>query len=68
VSQPLIDWLLTRYQAEGRELRCCEPRDLIERARDACLFRNRPLELSEEILSVAWRGYFGNETSARLPS
>src|SRR5262249_4635590 len=46
----LIARLLARYQAEERELRCCEPRDLIERARDICRFRGQPLELNEEIL------------------
>ena len=34
-------------------------RDLIERARDICRFRGRPLELSAPILDLAWAGYFG---------
>jgi predicted ATPase with chaperone activity len=42
--------LLERYRAEGRELRCCEPRDLIERARDICRFRGQPMDLAAGIL------------------
>ncbi len=57
----LIEWVLERYRAQNRELRACEPRDLIERARDICRFQGRPLELSREVLDLAWLGYFGNE-------
>jgi predicted ATPase with chaperone activity len=59
VPHSVITWLLERYQKENRELRGCEPRDLIERARDICKYYGRPLELSEEILHQAWAGYFG---------
>ena len=55
----LIVGLLDRYRTEGRELRGCEPRDLIDRAKDICQFRGRPLELDAEILDVAWNSYFG---------
>jgi hypothetical protein len=63
VSVPpgLIDRLLERYRAERRPFRSCEPRDLVERARDYCGFCNRPLELNEETLDRAWVGYFGNK-------
>lgn len=54
-----VDQLLERYKAQNRELRACEPRDLIERARDICRFHNRPLELSSKVLDLAWAGYFG---------
>jgi hypothetical protein len=55
----VLPHLLARYQAEGRELRGCEPRDLIERVRDICRFRGQPPELTEALLDVAWSGYFG---------
>jgi hypothetical protein len=55
----LVDRLLAWYDAEGRELRGCEPRDLIERARDICRFTGRAPELNDEIISLAWTGYFG---------
>jgi predicted ATPase with chaperone activity len=59
VAPEALTGLLARYRAEHRELRACEPRDLIERARDICRFRGRPLELSAEVLDLAWAGYFG---------
>ncbi len=62
----IIDRLLTRYEAEKRELRGCQPRDLIERVRDICRFHNRPLELTPEVLDLAWVGYFGHELPAAI--
>ncbi len=56
----LITYLLERYKSEKRPFRACEPRDLIERVRDICLYRKHPLTLNEEMLDLAWRGYFGN--------
>lgn len=56
----LVARLLERYAAEGRELRGCEPRDLIERARDICRFTGRPLELDNDVMHLAWAGYFGS--------
>ncbi len=64
VPEGLVDWLLERYRLQNRELRACEPRDLIERARDICRFQDRPLELNKEILDLAWVGYFGNDLPA----
>ncbi len=61
VTPEIIDQLLERYRAQRRELRACEPRDLIERARDICRFQGRPLELSPQVLDLAWIGYFGDE-------
>src|SRR5262249_41048214 len=61
----VIGRLLERYRAQTRELRCCEPRDLIERARDICRFQSRPLELSPKVLDLAWMGYFGTELPAK---
>jgi hypothetical protein len=61
----VIDRLLNRYRAENRELRACEPRDLIERARDICRFQSKPLELTPEVLDLAWIGYFGGEPPPR---
>jgi predicted ATPase with chaperone activity len=60
VSPEVIERLLERYRTQNRELRSCEPRDLIERARDICRFQGRPLDLSAEVLDLAWIGYFGN--------
>jgi hypothetical protein len=57
----LVERLLERYASEGRELRGCEPRDLIERARDICRFTNRKVELSDDVMALAWRGYFATK-------
>jgi predicted ATPase with chaperone activity len=65
VAPEVIDRLLKRYRAQKRELRSCEPRDLIERARDVCRFHGRTLELTPKVLDLAWVGYFGNELRAR---
>jgi DNA-binding MarR family transcriptional regulator len=61
VDKSIIDSLLERYKSENRELRACEPRDLVERSRDVCSFRSKPLELTPEVLDLAWIGYFGTE-------
>jgi MoxR-like ATPase len=59
VAPGVIGQLLERYRAQNRDLRACEPRDLIERARDICRFQGKPLELSAPVLDLAWAGYFG---------
>jgi hypothetical protein len=61
VAPDLIAQLLERYRAQNRELRSCEPRDLIERAHDICRFRGRSFELTPEVLDLAWIGYFGDQ-------
>ena len=61
MAPELIDQILERYKAQDRELRACEPRDLIERARDVCRFHGRPLELTPKVLDLAWTGYFGEK-------
>ena len=58
--QHLVARLIDRYGDEKRPFRACEPRDLIERANDICRFRSKPLELTNEVLDLAWIGYFGN--------
>jgi predicted ATPase with chaperone activity len=60
VAPEVIERLLERYKSENKELRACEPRDLIERANDICKFQGKPLELSSKVLDVAWVGYFGS--------
>ncbi len=61
VAPDVIDRLLQRYREQNRELRACEPRDLIERSRDICRFHGRPLELTSKVLDLAWIGYFGEQ-------
>lgn len=59
VSQALLDRLLQQYAKEGRELRACEPRDLIERVRDISKLRRTTMQVTDENLRLAWAGYFG---------
>jgi predicted ATPase with chaperone activity len=61
VAPELIAQLLERYRAQNREPRSCEPRDLIERARDICRFESRSFELTPDVLDLAWIGYFGDQ-------
>jgi hypothetical protein len=64
VPEGLIDRLLFRYGFEQRELRCCDPRDLVERARDICRYTGRAPALDDEVLGLAWTGYFGDKERA----
>ena len=59
VEQPVLDHLLNNYIIEHRQMKSCEPRDLLDRATDICLFEGRPLELSAKLVDAAWRNYFG---------
>lgn len=59
-----VDGILKRMACEGRELRCCQPRDLIERMRDAIRYLGSGGELTSEALEIAWTGYFGNWNTA----
>ena len=55
-----VESVIERYKQESRELRGAEPRDLIERARDICKLHDKPLQLSPDVIDLAWEGYFGN--------
>jgi hypothetical protein len=60
VPDGLISRLLERYQTEGRDLRSCDPRDLIDRVRDICRYtRIRPV-INQDLIDLAWVGYFGH--------
>jgi SpoVK/Ycf46/Vps4 family AAA+-type ATPase len=54
-----IDFLFRLYEADKRPLRGCEPRDLIQRCADLCKYENLSMELSTDLLHLAWRNYFG---------
>jgi predicted ATPase with chaperone activity len=59
VEQPVMEHILTKYRVERRQMKGCEPRDLLDRATDICRFESHDLELTTQILDVAWRNYFG---------
>jgi len=60
VGNWLVSSVLHRYKKENRELRSCEPRDLLERCRDICRLRQQEFVLSKELLDEAWHAYFGD--------
>ncbi|HEX8710162.1 MAG TPA: hypothetical protein VF723_18105 [Pyrinomonadaceae bacterium] len=58
-TQACLDHLLNNYMIEHRQMKACEPRDLLDRVTDICLFEGRPLELTPKLIDLAWRNYFG---------
>ncbi len=59
VDHESINYLLHKYGQEHRPMKCCEPRDLLNRISDICSFEGRPLQLSTATIDAAWRNYFG---------
>ena len=59
VEQPVLDHILMKYRVERRQMKGCEPRDLLDRATDICLFENQGLKLTPQVVDIAWRNYFG---------
>lgn len=62
-NQQVLDHILTKYRIERRQMKGCEPRDLLDRATDICLFEAQRLELTPQVVDVAWRNYFGTSHS-----
>lgn len=58
-QQSVLNHVLNKYRLEQRQMKGCEPRDLLDRATDISLFEGKPLELTTKILDIAWRNYFG---------
>ena len=58
-EQACLDHLLNNYMIEHRQMKGCEPRDLLDRITDLCLFEGRALELTPKLIDIAWRNYFG---------
>ncbi len=54
-----LDHVLNKYRIEHRQMKGCEPRDLLDRITDLCLFDGHSLELTPAVIDVAWRNYFG---------
>jgi hypothetical protein len=58
-EQSVLDHVLDKYRIERRVMKGCEPRDLLDRTTDICLFEGQPLELTSAVMDIAWRNYFG---------
>ena len=54
-----LDQVLNKYANEQRPMKPCEPRDLLGRVKDLCAFEGRPHQLTQELIDIAWRNYFG---------
>ena len=54
-----VDYVLRKYSAEARQMKSCEPRDLLNRLSDICIFEAVQPRLTPELIDVAWRNYFG---------
>jgi hypothetical protein len=58
-DEKLLEFLFQLYANEKRPLRCCEPRDLIQRFLNVCRYYNEPPVLTRDMLELAWLNYFG---------
>ncbi|HEV2802199.1 MAG TPA: hypothetical protein VGW12_17130 [Pyrinomonadaceae bacterium] len=59
VEQVCLDYILNNYMISHRQMKACEPRDLLDRVLDICLFEGQPIELTPKVIDAAWRNYFG---------
>src|SRR6266536_1683139 len=59
VGQDSLDYVLRKYSTEGRQRRSCEPRELLNRVTDICVFQGSQPMLTPELLDQAWGNYFG---------
>lgn len=59
VEQVCLDYILNNYMISHRQMKACEPRDLLDRVLDICLFEGQPIELTPKVIDSAWRNYFG---------
>ena len=59
-DQASLTHVLHKYEAERRMMKGCEPRDLLNRVTDICLFEGHAPHLSPELIDIAWRNYFGS--------
>ena len=63
VEQPVLDHILMKYRVEHRQMKGCEPRDILDRATDICRFEGKSTHLTPQIVDIAWRNYFGTSHS-----
>jgi hypothetical protein len=59
INQECLDHMIQKYATEGRVMKGCEPRDLLNKVNDICLFEGRVLQLTPELIDLAWGNYFG---------
>ena len=59
LDQSSLQYVLDKYGAERRMMKSCEPRDLLNRIADICLFEGHTLQLTPALIDDAWKNYFG---------
>jgi hypothetical protein len=59
IDDECLRHILARYENERRIMKGCEPRDLLNKVNDICLFEGRELKLTKELVDLAWGNYFG---------
>ena len=59
IDEATIHYLLRKYSIEERPMKSCEPRDLLNRISDVCMYEGKSLELNHELIDMAWQNYFG---------
>ena len=62
-EKSVLQHILEKYRDERRQMKGCEPRDLLDRSTDLCIFQGMPLVLTNDIVDTAWRNYFGTSHS-----
>jgi len=68
LNQASMDHVLAKYASDQRLMKSCEPRDLLNRVSDLCLFEGLPQQLTPELIDLAWRNYFGTGHNFELPT
>src|SRR5687767_4547315 len=58
-SEACLNHILQKYVTEQKQMKGCEPRDLLDRITDICMFEGQPLQLTLQLIDVAWKNYFG---------
>jgi hypothetical protein len=66
LDQASLDYTLGKYANDGRPMKSCEPRDLLNRVSDICVFEGNPLRLTKELIDLAWKNYFGTTHTFEL--
>src|SRR5258705_967208 len=59
IDDQCLNHVLKRYDDENRIMKGCEPRDLLNKVNDICLFEGRAMTLTTELVDLAWGNYFG---------
>ncbi|HET7114715.1 MAG TPA: hypothetical protein VFI57_13805, partial [Pyrinomonadaceae bacterium] len=59
VDQHCLDHILSKYKDENRIMKGCEPRDLLNKVNDICIFEGRAPHLTTQLIDLAWGNYFG---------